>query len=181
MVAEENHHRPNLATCSDNGTGRTSIRIVIQKGASEFNAITLNARLWFCLEFTENRMLPSDWLKQIRAVYPRRNNGQGWGNVKKLVPELIKKGESFEDLLDGAKRYGEFCAATNEKYVRMAQTFFGPGEWWLEDYDIPRDGSVELTMDQQAEDLGIKRQPGESDESFSHRFGIAQTQRMYAK
>ena len=125
--------------------------------------------------------LPPDWLKQIRDVYPKRTGGQGWGNVKRLVPALIERGESFEDLLDGAERYGEYCRTTNEKYVRMAQTFFGPGEWWLEDYDIPRDGSVELTLDQEAEGYSLKRQDGESDDSLRRRLGIAMTNQRYAK
>jgi len=81
-------------------------------------------------------MLPEDWLKQIQAVYPRRKGGQGWGYVKRRVPELIKEGNDFEDLLAGAKSYGDYCKATGEEYVRMARTFFGPDEWWAEDYAV---------------------------------------------
>lgn len=124
-------------------------------------------------------MLPSDWLKQIQKAYPRRTGGQGWGYVKRRIPELIKKGETFEDLLAGAQQYGDLCRATNEKFVRMARTFYGPDEWWLEDYELPSDGSVELTVDQEAELCGLQRQNGETDEQLMHRIGVAQTNKKY--
>jgi hypothetical protein len=101
--------------------------------------------------------LPEDWLKQIQVVYPRRRGGQGWGYVKKRIPELVRQGEEFDDLLAGAKSYGDYCCATNEQYVRMARTFFGPDEWWMEDYSIevskPRGMPKELTDEQRAADL----------------------------
>ena len=124
-------------------------------------------------------MLPTDWLEQIKKVYPRRRNGQGWGEVKRLVPALIKNGEAWTNILSAAQQYGDYCRATNEQYVRMAQTFFGPGEWWLEDYDLPRDGSVKLTLDQEAEQHEITRQSGESDDALRHRLGIAMTKDQY--
>lgn len=127
----------------------------------------------------ETEMLPSDWLEQIKSVYPRRSGGQGWGYVKRRIPDLVEQGHTFAELFEGAKEYGEYCRATNNKYVRMARTFFGPDEWWLEDYDIPRDGSAELTLDQEAEEYDLVRQEGESDESLKQRLGIAVTKRMY--
>jgi len=101
-------------------------------------------------------MLPNDWLKQLKLVYPKRGAGQGWGKVKKLVHILIEDGESWEDILAGAKRYGDYCRATNEQYVRMAQTFYGPDEWWQEDYELPGSNSKgmpkEITDQERAED-----------------------------
>lgn len=85
-------------------------------------------------------MLPEDWFDQIRKAYPKRSGGQGWGHVRKIVPRLIENGESFEDLLDGAKRYATFMRATSQErspYVMQARTFFGPGEWWMEEYELP--------------------------------------------
>lgn len=87
--------------------------------------------------------LPEDWLIQLQEVYPKRRNGQGWGRVKTtkgvkgLVPALIEDGETWADIYAGAKRYGDYCRTTNEQYVRMAQTFYGPVEWWREDYELP--------------------------------------------
>ncbi len=126
--------------------------------------------------------LPSDWLDQIRRAYPKRVGGQGWGHLRKRVPALIQQGESFESLLDGVRRYAALMKATGQEktpYVKQACTFFGPGEWWLEDYDLPDDGSVQLTVDQEAEKYGLQRQEGESDESLRRRVGVAQTKAMY--
>ena len=77
----------------------------------------------------------NDILKQIREVYPKRHGGQGWGHVKRLLPTLLAD-YSPEELVEGAKNYGDYCRATGEQYVRMAQTFYGPGEWFLEEYGI---------------------------------------------
>ena len=97
--------------------------------------------------------LPTDWLKQIQSVYPYRKNGQGWGYVKKRIPELIGEGHTFDDILSSAKSYGNMCRATNEQYVRMARTFFGQEEWWLETYDLPtrKPRVVEEVTEQQRE------------------------------
>ena len=129
-------------------------------------------------------MLPTDWLEQIRAHYPKRVGGQGWGHVKRRVPELIQLGEDFEDLLEGVKRYSALMKATKTErtaYVMQARTFFGPGEWWMEDYELPNDGSVDLTLDQEAEQYGLQRQENENDESLKRRLGIAITNQRYAK
>ena len=126
--------------------------------------------------------LPADWLPQLKKVYPKRVGGQGWGHLKRRIPVLIDAGESFEDLLDSAKKYAasmEATRQTNTPFVMQARTFFGPGEWWLEDYELPTDGSVELTLDQTAKKFNLVRGDGESDASLRKRIGIAETTRMY--
>lgn len=128
--------------------------------------------------------LPTDWMRQLQAAYPKRAGGQGWGHVRKKVPELINDGHSFEELLDSVKRYCALCKALGDErgpFVMQARTFFGPGEWWLEDYDLPTDGSVTLTLNQEAETHGLKRGPDESDESLKRRLGIAQTKAIYSR
>ena len=70
-------------------------------------------------------------------------------------------------------------AKTLERFFRPVRTFFGPGEWWEEDYELPSDGSVELSLDQEAEQYGLVRQAGEGDESFKRRLGIAMTMKRY--
>ena len=126
--------------------------------------------------------LPDGWLKVIRAAYPKRTGGQGWGHLKTRIPTLVADGECFADLLDGAKKYAALMNATGQTgtlYVMQARTFYGPGEWWLEDYDLPRDGSVELSLDQQAEQYGLARGQGESDDSLRSRVGTAVTKKQY--
>jgi len=87
-------------------------------------------------------MLPANWLQQIRDAYPKRIGGQGWAHVKKRVPNLVQAGESFDDMLDGCKAYSKMLKAIDKygtEFVMQARTFFGPGEWWLEDYLLPSD------------------------------------------
>ena len=84
--------------------------------------------------------LPKDWLDQIKSAYPKRSGGQGWGLLKKKIPSLIRQGSTFEELIEGAKRYKAFCVADGSEgscYVKQAITFYGPGEWWMEDWDLP--------------------------------------------
>ena len=127
-------------------------------------------------------MLPGDWLDQIRKAYPKRVGGQGWGLVRTKVLRLVAQGESFDEILAGAQAYGDLMRATGDAgtcYVKQAATFFGPGEWWREEYDLPTDGTVELTIDQQAEQHGIQRAAGEDDASLTARLGVAMTKQRY--
>ena len=127
-------------------------------------------------------MLPPDWLQQIREAYPKRIGGQGWGHVKKRVPALIKVGESFDDMLEGCEGYSRMLKDTGKygtEFVMQARTFFGPGEWWLETYDLLARDYVK-TLDEKASDVGLVRSDGEPDESLQKRIGIAQTKAIYS-
>ena len=128
--------------------------------------------------------LPADWLTQIKLTYPRRSGGHGWGYVKRRVPQLIESGECWFDIISGIERYREWCDATNKtgtELVKQCRTFLGPDEWWHEDYELPNDGSVPLTLDQQARNHDLERQPGESDASLEKRLGIAMTLKQYSR
>lgn len=84
--------------------------------------------------------LPADWLEQLKAAYPRRGGGQGWTAVKRLVPAHVARGESFESIIEGTRRYARWCEATGKvrtELVKMAQTFYGRDKWWQEDYELP--------------------------------------------
>ena len=82
-------------------------------------------------------MLPTDFLDQLKTIYPKRAN-QGWGAVDRLVRNHIKSGYDFERMIDGAKSYAGYIHREGmEGYVKMAQTFFGRDRHWLEDYSEP--------------------------------------------
>ena len=113
--------------------------------------------------------LPEDWLEQLRAHYPRRSGGQGWGNVPRLVRARIRGGCSFESILAGTTDYRQHCEATGivgTEFVRMAQTFYGPGCWFLEDWDT---GLSDKTTIEIAKALKIKKRPEESEREFAAR------------
>lgn len=121
-------------------------------------------------------MLPSDWRKQLQAVYPKRR-GQGWADAGRKIEKHLKDGASFEEMVRGADNYRRHCAQTGE-FVRMAKTFFGPDMWWEEFLDDD-DVTNELTLDDEGKQYGLVRQPGEEDESFKRRIGVAMTRKMY--
>ena len=109
---------------------------------------------------------PKDWRKQISAVYPKRN-GQGWIKTGEQIAKHLADGESFEEMLLGADNYRKCCAVeeTEPRFIKMAQTFFGPNMWWLEFLECET-AENELTLDDKAAEYDIKRQEGEDDASL---------------
>ena len=95
--------------------------------------------------------LPDNWLTHIKAIYPRRDGGQGWGIVQTKVPLAIANGATWEEIFAGAKAYAAHCqrkGLIGTDMVLQAKTFYGPGQWWIE--------YAELATSQRAENL-IKR------------------------
>ena len=126
-------------------------------------------------------MLPTNWLNQIRDAYPKRIGGQGWGHVKKRIPALIKAGERFDDMLNGCEGYSRMLKDTGKygtEFVMQARTFFGPGEWWLEEYSFS-EGEYVKSLDDKATEVGLTRAPNETDESLEKRIGTAETKQRY--
>ena len=121
--------------------------------------------------------LPEDWKQQIKNAYPKRQ-GQGWKLAFQKIEAHVKNGEKFSEILKGANSYRCYCIENEiePQFIKMAVTFFGPGEWWNE-YDEVEENV--MTLDDEAGKLGIARQEGESDESLKRRIGIAQTMKAY--
>jgi len=128
--------------------------------------------------------LPPDFLAQLRASYPKRSGGQGWGHVPKLIHRAVSAGASWQEILDGTKAYKRWCdltGKTGSEFVKQASTFFGPGMWWAEEYELPTvAGQVDPQLaalakyDRDADRLGESRQlPHESVEQYRERLSIA--------
>ena len=82
--------------------------------------------------------LPADWLEQLKNEYPKRAGGHGWGHARVRVLARIKEGHAFEQIKDGTSRYRHYCTnagISGTEFVKQAQTFYGPGLWFLDDYD----------------------------------------------
>lgn len=94
-----------------------------------------------CEEYLEGDMaLPADWLEQIKGLYPKRHGDQGWSRVKMLVPFAIRNGAIWAQIFEGVRAYRAYCDLTEKtgtEFVKMARTFFGPDQCWMEDYDAP--------------------------------------------
>lgn len=76
----------------------------------------------------------------LRDVYPRRAGSQNWPGAASAIRARLREGSTWNQILDGAKRYDEFCRATNKagsEYVMMASTFVGPSKYYLEEWQPP--------------------------------------------
>jgi hypothetical protein len=74
---------------------------------------------------------------RIRLVYPARSGGQGWIKARELYLAHVLGGADPEAILVGTTAYATHCTARSlvgTELVKMAQTFFGKGRWWAEDY-----------------------------------------------
>lgn len=125
-------------------------------------------------------MMTPEQFKALRDAYPKRKGDQGWGAVRRQIPRHIENGESWEEMIRGAHNYRKFCAENQEdtRFIKQARTFYGPDLWWHEWQEMP-DDSNDISLDDEAETLGLTRGDGEDDESLKRRIGIAETMRQY--
>lgn len=92
-------------------------------------------------------MLPPDWLSRLRELYPRRDGGQGWPKLQRLIPAAMSKGADWERILEGTRRYRTWCARKGligTEYVMQAATFYGRDCHWDEwaDYDLRSEAQI---------------------------------------
>lgn len=85
--------------------------------------------------------LPDDWMQQLRQTYPRRDGGQSWAALQRLIPAAMSRGATWERILEGSRRYRIWCgrkAITGTEFVMQAKTFYGRDEHWEEwaDFDL---------------------------------------------
>ena len=76
----------------------------------------------------------------FKSVYPKRGGSQPWKKAVKAANARIKEGAQFSDMIEGARRYAEYCdkdGATGTKYVMQAATFLGPEEHYLAAWTPP--------------------------------------------
>lgn len=82
---------------------------------------------------------PMQWA-DIRVHYPARVGSQDWRRALVAANARIREGDSWDDLLAGAKRYAAFCKATGKagtEYVMQAARFFGPSRAYAEPWQAP--------------------------------------------
>jgi hypothetical protein len=84
------------------------------------------------------------------AARPRRSGGDPRGAALKAYRARLKEDVTAEEMLDGIRRYAEFCHATvdNPKYIKMTSTFLSKdGRFWEEDWLVPGRQEVDLSRD----------------------------------
>jgi hypothetical protein len=77
---------------------------------------------------------------EIRQSYPKRANGQRWGDALKAFRRHVTQGTKPEDILAGVKRYALHIRAAGKEgtqYVLQAATFLGDNKCFLEPWPPP--------------------------------------------
>lgn len=83
---------------------------------------------------------PIDLFEEAWKAYPARAGGNSKADARKAWAARLSTGIEPEDLLAGVRRYAAFCRTTEKvgtAYVKQAATFFGPGEHWAEEWQLP--------------------------------------------
>lgn len=94
---------------------------------------------------------------EFKSVYPKRAGGNPWDRAEKAINARLQDGATWDQILDGTRRYAGFCLATGKartEYVMQAATFCGPGKRYLEDWALPAtkaDTRLASNMDAAAE------------------------------
>lgn len=128
--------------------------------------------------------MSENYVNLLKAEYPKRGGAQGWGMVRRLIPQRLAEGATWEDILAGTIAYRKWCEATGKtgsKLVKMASTFYGRDCWFAEDYPLPYvpeqltgDALRESKLNQHAAKLGCApRATGESLDDYHERIALA--------
>ena len=95
---------------------------------------------------------------ELKAIYPRRINGNPWPRAFKAYNARIKEGYPHAEIKEGLIKYASVCDATGKtgsEFVLQAATFFGPDLRWQDEYEIPKpkiqDQFRGMSRDQQIE------------------------------
>lgn len=79
-------------------------------------------------------------LREVKAIYPKRSGNNPWPKARKALAVRLREGHSLQEILDGVRRYANFCQQTQKvdtEFVMQAPRFLGPDKPFLEPWDIP--------------------------------------------
>mgnify|MGYP000533458542 CR=1 FL=1 len=74
------------------------------------------------------------------AEFPKRTGNPKAAAYTQYKARFKDKYE-YNDMLEGTKRYKQFCIATGKmgtEFVMQAKKFYGRDEWFLEEWEIPK-------------------------------------------
>ena len=57
--------------------------------------------------------------ESFKAAYPKRSGSQPWARAVKAANARIKEGATFDAMIDGARRYAEFCDSCGQDRNRV--------------------------------------------------------------
>jgi len=79
-------------------------------------------------------------LAELRSIYPPRSGGNPWDKAEKAINARLSEGHTWDQIIDGTRRYAAFCATTGKvrtEFVMQAARFCGPSKPFLEDWTPP--------------------------------------------
>ncbi len=134
-------------------------------------------------------MSTDELMKRLRAVYPKRDGGHGWGVVPRLIEKAVANGADVERIEQGTKNYAVHCrkkGMVGTEFVQQARTFYGQGQWWEEwadmDMRTPAEKAAETAkaaVVQRAAHVGFRAQKeGEPDYRYEQELREAERASM---
>lgn len=132
--------------------------------------------------------LPSDWLIQLKRVYPNRSGPMSWPRVFLKVRRALFE-SNWETLIEGVKRYARYCqeAGIEGSAFVVAPARFFEDEIYLEDLSFcaAEDPKKVESRNREAERfarareagvrVGLEPMQGECAAAFETRVSLAQT------
>ena len=116
--------------------------------------------------------------EEIWKLYPPRTGSNPKHAAYNSFNARVKEGSDKNDILEGVKRYAEFCKATgvSSQYIMQASRFLGRGEEYRNKWAIPAPETIVVRIPTEinalvtfARERGIEAKPGESTFEFRQR------------
>lgn len=77
---------------------------------------------------------------EFKAIFPKRAGAQPWNRCLKAIRARLKEGCTWQQILDGARRYAVFVRANGKErteFVMQAATFCGPDKHFETAFELP--------------------------------------------
>jgi len=124
------------------GTEKNGTKEIVKSYASTSNQVTVNSSTSHPpivppLSKSGGKLEYPAEFEEAWRCYPKRFGGNPKRPAYMAWRARIRDGATPEDLIAGVERYTAFCESENKigtRYVLMARTFFGPSEWWAEEW-----------------------------------------------
>lgn len=116
------------------------------------------------------------WIDQLKGIYPRRQGADPRQRAVNALNARMKDGHKFDVIFAGAKKYSEYCKATNvePRYVMQLATFLGPDLHFENEWQFDKKQSIASMREEDIEAAIAANtlpdaRPGESWDQYRHR------------
>ncbi len=130
-----------------------------------------------------------DVLGVLKSLYPKRDGGQGWGAVTRLIDRAVAGGADMERVMLGTKNYATHCrrkGMLGTEFVMQARTFYGRDQHWEEWADQDMRSAAEIAADRAREALVQRaarisfRPPNPGEPDFRYEQALSEAERQAA-